>query len=214
MLKRREINGDVYDRREILKKLGARWDSRARVWYLPAYENANVVERLKELGFTVSMQEGDQQQSSKDSMTNIVDLKPGHVIIRGIITLFNIMFSYKACPVCLKKKIRILSACSTCGSDSIPVDRLVLMVTLDDGTGAIKVRIAGRASESFLDLTHEQALGIIQQPQEGLDSLLLENRLLTVLGREIIISGYVYISKFSNLLEMSARDFKIIKVMK
>ncbi|MFW9991250.1 MAG: DUF5710 domain-containing protein [Candidatus Odinarchaeota archaeon] len=211
MLQRWVITGDTYERRNLLKGLGARWDARARVWYLPAYEKEETVEKVKNLGFSIVEHSQMRKNSSEEISTAICCLKDGHAVIKGLITQFNQLISYKACPLCLKKKSIDQSTCPTCGSDIAPVDRLVIIVTVDDTTGAIKTRIAGRAAEIFLDLNHGQVLDLLQKSYEGRDSLLLENRLLTIFGREVAFSGRVYLSKFSNLLEMSVRDFSFFE---
>jgi len=206
-LKRRIIAGDTRKHREFLRTVGARWNYRMGGWYLPVYENEDAVEKIQETGLTISHV---NTKSTKNSA--ISDLEPGHVTLSGTVTIFNSLNSYKACPFCLKKKAAGFSSCPSCGSDTLPVDRLLINVVVDDGTGAIKAKLAGRAAEIFMNLNHDQAVRIITlPPQEGRDSQVVEHRLLSFLGREVIFEGYVYLSKFSNLLEMSVRDFEFIR---
>ncbi|MGY5875089.1 MAG: OB-fold nucleic acid binding domain-containing protein [Candidatus Thorarchaeota archaeon] len=113
---------------------------------------------------------------------------------------------YLACPNC-RKKIQIDDGkhlCSVCGAVEKAQPRMLYKVTIDDGSGSIRVTLFGEAGEKLLQMTAEEAQAFVEKsgdPKKPFD----ENG-DKMLGRYIVVNGRV--SKYKDSLDISASDLE------
>ncbi len=138
--------------------------------------------------------------SDRIERKNIIDLKNGdYVQIRGAIV--NIIMRrplYDACPICFKKVNSDGSGnwiCPKCGKIDKKVDRMLWSFILDDGTGNVRVTVAGSLAEDLLGLDVIATRKVMEQKCFGEAPLVMMKDQL--LGKEIVITGRVnYNSNF------------------
>ncbi|NHI83362.1 MAG: hypothetical protein EAX81_03570 [Candidatus Thorarchaeota archaeon] len=113
---------------------------------------------------------------------------------------------YPACPSC-RKKVEETNGkfiCSVCGPVKKPEYRMLYKVTLDDGSGAIRATLFGKAGEDMLQMTAEEAQKLIEKSGDRLAPL--EKNSDNVLGRYVAIQGRV--SKFRDSLDITANNLE------
>jgi len=110
--------------------------------------------------------------------------------IRGAITEILSANIYTFCPKCRKK---IDGDCPECGKVT-PNPTLIVNLMIDDGTGAIRTVLFRDQAEKLLGKPEN-----LPNPAETAQ---------THLGQEIIISGNIKFSDFSNSIELSARELR------
>jgi replication factor A1 len=113
---------------------------------------------------------------------------------------------YPACPSC-RKKVEEADGkftCSVCGTVKSPEYRMLYKVTLDDGSGAIRATLFGKAGEDLLQMTAEEARKLIEKSGDNLAPL--EKNSDKVLGRYVAIQGRV--SKFRDSLDITANNLE------
>jgi replication factor A1 len=109
---------------------------------------------------------------------------------------------YLACPDC-KKKVQKEGDeyhCSVCGTIKEVEPRMLYKVTLDDGSGTIRVTLFGEAGETLLGMNATDAKQIIDET--GDQNAPLERNADQMLGRYVVVSGRV--SRFKDSLDISA----------
>ena len=108
---------------------------------------------------------------------------------------------YPSCPNC-RKKVTVddngLQTCSVCGKVEKPEYRMLFKVTLDDGSGSIKVTLFGKAGEDLLQMTAEEAQKIIDDT--GNEIAPIEQNSDNMLGRYVAVQGRV--NKYMDSLDV------------
>jgi replication factor A1 len=141
---------------------------------------------------------GDIDESSEGS----------NVEICGIVVNLSQTMSpiYQACPSCNKKLEETDDGyvCKSCGKVNKPEPRMLYKITLDDGSGSIRVTLFGKVGEELLQMTAEEANDIIKKSGKG-EQPLIENA-DRVVGRYIAVYGRV--KKFRDSLDLSASGFE------
>ena len=113
---------------------------------------------------------------------------------------------YQACPSCSKKLEETDDGyvCKSCGKIDKPEPRMLYKITVDDGSGSIRVTLFGKIGEELLQMTAEEANEMIKKSGKG-EQPLVEN-IDKVVGRYIAVYGRV--KKFRDSLDLSASGFE------
>jgi replication factor A1 len=113
---------------------------------------------------------------------------------------------YQACPSCSKKLEETDDGyvCKSCGKVDKPEPRMLYKITIDDGSGSIRVTLFGKVGEELLQMTAEEANEMIKKSGKG-EQPLIEN-IDKVVGRYIAVYGRV--KKFRDSLDLSASGFE------
>jgi replication factor A1 len=113
---------------------------------------------------------------------------------------------YQACPSCSKKLEETDDGyvCKSCGKVDKPEPRMLYKITVDDGSGSIRVTLFGKVGEELLQMTAEEANEMIKKSGKG-EQPLIEN-IDKVVGRYIAVHGRV--KKFRDSLDLSASGFE------
>ncbi|MFW9787127.1 MAG: OB-fold nucleic acid binding domain-containing protein [Candidatus Thorarchaeota archaeon] len=113
---------------------------------------------------------------------------------------------YQACPSCSKKLEETEDGyiCKSCGKIDKPEPRMNYTITVDDGSGSIRVTLFGKVGEELLQMTTEEANEIIKKTGRS-EQPLLENEDVVV-GRYISVYGRV--RKFRDSFSLSASGFE------
>ncbi|MHA2397035.1 MAG: OB-fold nucleic acid binding domain-containing protein, partial [Candidatus Thorarchaeota archaeon] len=113
---------------------------------------------------------------------------------------------YQACPSCSKKLEETDDGyiCKSCGKIDKPEPRMLYKITVDDGSGSIRVTLFGKVGEELLQMTAEEANEMIKKSGKG-EQPLVEN-IDKVVGRYIAVHGRV--KKFRDSLDLSASGFE------
>ena len=113
---------------------------------------------------------------------------------------------YQACPSCNKKLEETDDGyvCKSCGKIDKPEPRMLYKITVDDGSGSIRVTLFGKVGEELLQMTAEEANEMIKKTGKG-EQPLIEN-VDKVVGRYIAVHGRV--KKFRDSLDLSASGFE------
>ncbi len=114
---------------------------------------------------------------------------------------------YQACPSC-RKKVEDRDGkyiCSVCGEVKKPEPRMLYKVTLDDGSGSIRVTLFGETGEELLQMTAQEAFDLISK--SGNNQAPIEQNTDKILGRYIAIQGRVTKYKDSVDIAASGLDF-------
>ena len=131
-----------------------------------------------------------------------------NVEICGIVVNLSQSMSpiYQACPNCNKKLDETDGEyiCKSCGKVSNPEPRMLYKITVDDGSGSIRVTLFGKVGEELLQMTAEEADKIIKKSGRN-EQPLIENS-DKVVGRYISLYGRV--KKFRDSLDLSANGFE------
>jgi len=113
---------------------------------------------------------------------------------------------YQACPSC-SKKLDVTDegyVCKSCGKTNKPEPRMLYKITVDDGSGAIRVTLFGKVGEELLQMTAEEANDMIKKTGKE-EQPLIENA-DKVVGRYIAVYGRV--KKYRDSFDLSASGFE------
>jgi replication factor A1 len=116
---------------------------------------------------------------------------------------------YEACPQC-RKKMKIEEnkeeyTCAECGYKGDPVYRMLYKVTLDDGSGSIRITLfGGGPGEQLLGMTAEEAHSLIVKSGNNLAPI--EKSVDKILGKYIAVQGRI--RKFRDSLDVTASDLR------
>ncbi len=164
--------------------------------------------KLKKLDVSqVSLQ--PMAKASRVLIGDIDDQTEGKSVeICGIVVNLSQTMSpvYQACPSCSKKLEETDKGyvCKSCGKIDKPEPRMLYKITVDDGSGSIRVTLFGKVGEELLQMTAEEANEMIKKSGRG-EQPLVEN-LDKVVGRYIAVYGRV--KKFRDSLDLSASGFE------
>lgn len=113
---------------------------------------------------------------------------------------------YQACPSCNKKLEETDNGyvCKSCGKVDKPEPRMLYTITVDDGSGSIRVTLFGKVGEELLQMTAEEANEIIKKTGKA-EEPLIENEDVVV-GRYLAIYGRV--RKYRDSFSLSASGFE------
>ena len=113
---------------------------------------------------------------------------------------------YQACPSCSKKLEETDDGyvCKSCGKIDKPEPRMLYKITIDDGSGSIRVTLFGKVGEELLQMSAEEANEMIKKSGRG-EQPLIENA-DKVVGRYIAVYGRV--KKFRDSLDLSVSGFE------
>jgi replication factor A1 len=119
---------------------------------------------------------------------------------------------YQACPSCNKKLEEADGGliCKSCGKVDKPEPRMLYKITVDDGSGSIRVTLFGKVGEELLDMTAVQADEIIKKSGKA-EQPLIENA-DKVVGKYISVYGRV--KKYRESLDLSANGFEFADPVK
>ena len=115
---------------------------------------------------------------------------------------------YEACPQC-RKKMKIEEGqekftCAECGYNGDPDYRMLYKVTLDDGSGSIRITLfGGGPGEQLLGMTAEEAKKLIAK--SGKEDEPIRASAENIRGRYIAMHGRV--KKFGDSIELSSNGF-------
>ncbi len=164
--------------------------------------------RLEKLDVSqVSLQ--PMAKASRVLISDIDDNTEGKSVeICGIIVNLSQATSpiYQACPRCNKKLDETDKGfvCKSCGKVDKPEPRMLYKITVDDGSGSIRVTLFGKVGEELLQMTAEEASEIIKKTGRS-DQPIIENT-DKVVGRYIAVHGRV--KKFRDSFDLSASGFE------
>ena len=113
---------------------------------------------------------------------------------------------YQACPSCSKKLEETDDGfvCKSCGKIDKPEPRMLYKITVDDGSGSIRVTLFGKVGEELLQMTAEEANEMIKKT--GKDEQPLVENANKVVGRYIAVYGRV--KKYRDSFDLSASGFE------
>ncbi len=113
---------------------------------------------------------------------------------------------YQACPSCSKKLEETDDGfvCKSCGKIDKPEPRMLYKITVDDGSGSIRVTLFGKVGEELLQMTAEEANEMIKKT--GKDEQPLVENADKVVGRYIAVYGRV--KKYRDSFDLSASGFE------
>ncbi|MHA1951749.1 MAG: OB-fold nucleic acid binding domain-containing protein [Candidatus Thorarchaeota archaeon] len=113
---------------------------------------------------------------------------------------------YQACPSCNKKLDGSDGEyiCKSCGKVKSPEPRMLYKITVDDGSGSIRVTLFGKVGEELLQMTAKEADEIIKK--SGVAEQPLIDNSEKVVGK--YISVYGRIKKYRESLDLSANGFE------
>ena len=164
--------------------------------------------KLKKLDISqVSLQ--PMIKASRVLIGDIVDSTEGKSVeICGIVVNLSQTASpiYQACPSCSKKLDETDDGyvCKSCGKIDKPEPRMLYKITIDDGSGSIRVTLFGKVGEELLQMTAEEADEIIKKSGKQ-EQPLIENT-DKVVGRYIAVNGRV--KKFRDSFDLSVSGFE------
>jgi replication factor A1 len=152
------------------------------------------------------------QPLTKAARVPIGDIDDSHqdknVEVCGIVVNLSQSMSpiYQACPSCNKKLDEEdgVYVCKSCGKVENPEPRMLYKITIDDGSGSIRVTLFGKVGEELLDMTAGEADEIIKK--SGKDEQPLIDNADKVVGKYISVYGRV--KKFRDSLDLSANGFE------
>jgi ssDNA-binding replication factor A large subunit len=115
---------------------------------------------------------------------------------------------YASCPNCRKKTEERDGKyfCAVCGKVDKPEYRMLYKVTLDDGSGSIRVTLFGKAGEDLLQMTAKEAQELVVK--SGNKTFPMEQNSDKMLGRYVTVHGRI--NKFRDALEVSASDLLFV----
>ena len=148
-------------------------------------------------------------KASRVLIGDIVDNTEGtSVEICGIVVNLSQTTSpiYQACPSCSKKLEETDDGyvCKSCGKIDKPEPRMLYKITVDDGSGSIRVTLFGKVGEELLQMTAEEANEMIKKT--GKDEQPLVENADKVVGRYIAVYGRV--KKYRDSFDLSASGFE------
>ncbi len=148
-------------------------------------------------------------KASRSLIGDIDDTTEGkNVEICGIVVNLSQSMSpiYQACPSCSKKLDELDDGyvCKSCGKIDKPEPRMLYKISVDDGSGSIRVTLFGKVGEELLQMTAEEANEMIKKTGKG-EQPLIENA-DKVIGKYIAVYGRV--KKFRDSFDLSASGFE------
>ena len=113
---------------------------------------------------------------------------------------------YQACPSCNKKLDGSDGeyTCKSCGKAESPEPRMLYKITVDDGSGSIRVTLFGKVGEELLQMTAKEADEIIKK--SGVAEQPLSDNSDKVVGKHISVYGRI--KKYRESLDLSANGFE------
>jgi replication factor A1 len=158
------------------------------------------------------------QPLTKAARVPIGDIDDSHqdknVEVCGIVVNLSQSMSpiYQACPSCNKKLEEEKGGyiCKSCGKVEHPEPRMLYKITVDDGSGSIRVTLFGKVGEELLDMTAVEADEIIKK--SGKDEQPLVENADKVVGKYISVYGRV--KKYRESLDLSANGFEFADPVK
>ncbi|MFW9793561.1 MAG: OB-fold nucleic acid binding domain-containing protein [Candidatus Thorarchaeota archaeon] len=113
---------------------------------------------------------------------------------------------YQACPSCNKKLDQTNGGftCKSCGKVDKSEPRMMYKITLDDGSGSMRITLFGKVAEELLQMTAEDADKLIRKTGNE-DQPLIQNE-EKVVGR--LVSIYGRVKKYRESLDISANGFE------
>ncbi len=110
---------------------------------------------------------------------------------------------YPACPEC-RKKVNVTDdgkySCVEHGDLPAPDYRMLYKITVDDGSGSIRVTLFGEAGEELLQMSAEEAQKLIETTKN--DKAPIEQNSDKMLGSYIVINGRI--NKYKDSLDIGA----------
>ncbi|UCC21025.1 MAG: DUF2240 family protein [Promethearchaeota archaeon] len=129
----------------------------------------------------------------------------GTIEIKGFIAKdLDKITIYEGCKNCFKK----IENCK-CDQTEDTEFRMILNLTIDDGTGTIRSTFIGELAEKVLGLNTDSIVQLRETPEF---EKFLEKKSSEFLGKDIIITGRAKYSDYTNQYEISVYDFKDINV--
>ncbi|MEE9376636.1 MAG: DUF2240 family protein [Candidatus Lokiarchaeia archaeon] len=129
----------------------------------------------------------------------------GTIEIKGFIAKdLNNITIYEACKNCYKK----VENC-TCGKGDNTEFRMIINLTIDDGTGTIRTTFMGEQAEKLIGV---ETANVVQLKETPEFEKFLEKKSSEFLGKDVIIKGRAKFSDYSNQYEISVYNFKDINI--
>ena len=167
--------------------------------------------KLKSLDIS-ELAEKPPRQYGRVMISEITDEAEGQSVeVSGIVVKVP-QFSpvYLSCPNsnCMKKvqEDNGKYLCPSCGEVKNPEPRMLYKVTLDDGSGTIRVTLFGNAGEKLLQMTATEAQKIIEK--SGDPKAPFDENSDKMLGRYVVINGKV--TKYRDSLDISAAGLDFV----
>ena len=164
--------------------------------------------QLKQLDLSEISFESVQTQASRVLIGDIDDGTEGkNVEICGIIVgIGQTGVIYQACPTCNKKLETTEDGynCKSCGPVKNPEPRMLYKITVDDGSGSIRVTLFGNIGEQLLGMTAEEAHKMISKSGKEDEPLRVTSD--KILGRYVAMYGRV--KRFRDSLDISINGFE------
>ena len=152
---------------------------------------------------TVTPVDSSRQRGSDDRKT-IEDInQDGYFTFKGtVIKELSRITTYQACSNCNKK----IDNCK-CPTPGKQVNRMILNLTLDDGTSIIRGSLIGDTAESFIG---EKTDKVALLNEEGELEPLLQKINRELMGTEYIFNGRARYSDYSDSYEITINKFQPI----
>ncbi|WEU40921.1 MAG: OB-fold nucleic acid binding domain-containing protein [Candidatus Odinarchaeum yellowstonii] len=108
---------------------------------------------------------------------------------------------YPACPSCFKKASKTDTGwvCDNCGGISEVKYRIILSVTIDDGTGTIRANLLGNSAETILGASAAEIQNLIEEGREVEVNALTQS----LIAKTYVFGGKVIFSDFSQDNELN-----------
>ncbi|MEM2109091.1 MAG: OB-fold nucleic acid binding domain-containing protein [Candidatus Odinarchaeota archaeon] len=133
----------------------------------------------------------------------ISDLQPQDKVevVGTIVYVFGKNIVYPACPACFKKAVKTDTGglCDNCGAINEINYRVILSVTLDDGTGTIRANLLGGSAEGLLGIPAEEIHSMIESGKEDE----VNTRIQSLIAKTYVFGGKVIFSDFSQDNELN-----------
>jgi len=130
---------------------------------------------------------------------------PGIIEVKGFIAKdLDKITVYDACKNCFKK----VENC-TCDKTEDTEFRMIINLTIDDGSGTIRTTFIGDSAEKLIGVKTDHIVQLRETPEF---EKFLEKKSSEILGKDIIIRGKAKYSDYTNQYEISAYDFKDIDI--
>jgi replication factor A1 len=130
------------------------------------------------------------------------------VQVRGtIVRVFQRRPLFDVCPLCGRSlgSIDHSLLCEECGKVVTPEHRVVVSFLVEDGTGNIRAVLFGKVAEKLLGMDAQHVFELFKQTPDIVE---LYNK-LSILGKEVTITGITRYDKYFNQLEIRASDVEI-----
>ncbi len=122
-------------------------------------------------------------------------------VIGTIVYVFGKNIVYPACPSCFRKAAKTDTGwvCDNCGGISEVNYRIVLSVTLDDGSGTIRANLIGSSAETILGVSAAALQNLIEEGKEAEVNALTQS----LIAKTYVFGGKVIFSDFSQDNELN-----------